>query len=292
MILVCGALHLDVIVTAPRIPRLDETLAGQAVRYAFGGKGGNQAVAAARLGARVAMAGRIGADAFGSTLLQTLADARVDTALVQRDPGPSGMSVAIEDAAGGYGAVIVSGANLSLDADRIAVPSGTTHLLLQNEIPDDVNLAVAQKARAAGVRVILNAAPARAMSRALLALVDILIVNRVEAEDLAGPIPPEAAAHSLSARGPAEVIVTLGAEGLLLWNGSPLRLAAHEVAVVSSHGAGDAFCGALAAELARGADLRAAAAYGQAAAALHVSLGLEDRGFMDDAAVRTLARPA
>lgn len=290
MILVCGALHLDVVVTAPHIPRLDETVAGQAVRYAFGGKGGNQALAAARLGARVAMAGRIGTDTFGVTLLSTLTEAQVDTGPVQRDPGPSGMSVAIEDAAGGYGAVIVSGANQNLDPDRIGVPAGTTHLLLQNEVPEDVNLAVAQKARAAGVRVILNAAPARTMSRALLALTDILVVNRVEAEDLAGPVGHDAAAHALSLRGPGVVIVTLGAGGLALWNGGLVHLAAHEVEVVSTHGAGDAFCGALAAELARGADLMPAVAYGQAAAALHVSLPPDDRVFLDDAAVRTLAQ--
>jgi ribokinase len=95
MILVCGSLHLDVVVTAPHLPRLDETVTGQGVRYPFGGKGGNQAVAAARLGAAVAMAGRIGSDGFGRTLFDTLSEARVDTTLLQRDPGPSGMSVAI-----------------------------------------------------------------------------------------------------------------------------------------------------------------------------------------------------
>jgi ribokinase len=288
MILVCGSLHLDVVVTAPHLPRLDETVTGQGVRYPFGGKGGNQAVAAARLGAAVAMAGRIGSDGFGRTLFDTLTEARVDTTLLQRDPGPSGMSVAIQDAAGGYGAVIVSAANLNLDPDRITIPPGTTHLILQNEVPEDVNLAVAEKARAAGARILLNAAPARPFTSPLLALVDILIVNRVEAEDLAGPLTPEDAAMGLATRGPKAVIVTLGAGGLVLWDGVLHRFPAHRVQVVSTHGAGDAFLGAVAAELSRGADLPSAARYGQAAAALHVSLPVDDRTFMDDAAVRSL----
>lgn len=287
MILVCGALHLDVVVTAPRLPRLDETLAGQGVSYPFGGKGGNQALAAARMGAQVAMAGRVGDDAFAATLLAALDAGGVDRTLVQQGPGPSGMSVAIVDASGGYGAVIVSAANLLLEADRIEVPPGSTHVLLQNEIPEAVNLSVAAKARAAGAKVILNAAPARAMPDELLALTDLLIVNRVEAGDLVAG-PPEAAAQALAARGPGAVIVTLGAEGLVLWDGDLTLLPAHRVKVVSTHGAGDAFVGALAAEWARGRDLRRAAGFGQAAAALQVSTPPEARGAITVGAVRGL----
>lgn len=287
MILVCGALHLDVVVTALRLPRLDETLAGQGVSYPFGGKGGNQALAAARMGASVAMAGRVGDDAFAATLLAALDAGGVDRSLVQQGEGPSGMSVAIVDASGGYGAVIVSAANLLIDPGRIEVPSGTTHVLLQNEIPEAVNLAVAAKARAAGARVILNAAPARAMPAALLSLTDLLIVNRVEAGDLVAG-PPEAAAQALAARGPGAVIVTLGAEGLVLWDGALTMLPAHRVKVVSTHGAGDAFVGALAAEWARGGDLRRAAGFGQAAAALQVSTPPEARGAITVGAVRGL----
>lgn len=271
MILVCGALHLDVIVTAPRLPRLDETVTGQAVRQAFGGKGGNQALAAARMGATVAMAGRVGSDSFAGTLLAALDAAGIDRSQVQADNGPSGMSVAILDASGSYGAVIVSAANLAIDAARITLPPATTHLLLQNEIPEAVNIAAARQACAVGAKVILNAAPARAIPPDLLALTDLLVVNRVEAEDLtAGATPPEAAA-TLAARGPAAVIVTLGAEGLILWDGALHCAPARPVRVASTHGAGDAFIGALAAEAARGAGLREAAAFGQAAAALHVS---------------------
>lgn len=271
MILVCGSLHLDVLVTAPHLPRLDETVTGEAVRYAFGGKGGNQALAAARCGAKVAMAGRVGTDGFAAPLLQALDAAGIDRAQVQTDPGPSGMSVAIVERTGGYGAVIVSGANLAIDERLIALPPGTTHLMLQNEIPEAVNIAVARRARAAGARIILNAAPARAMPPELLALADLLVVNRVEAADLTAPgTRPAEAAQALAARGPAAVIVTLGAEGLVLWDGAAQYAPARSVPVISTHGAGDAFLGALAAELARGAPLRGAAAFGQAAAALHV----------------------
>lgn len=288
MILVCGSLHLDVVVTAPRLPRLDETLAGQGVGYPFGGKGGNQALAAARMGASVAMAGRVGDDAFAATLLAALDAGGVDRNMVQQGPGPSGMSVAIVDDGGGYGAVIVSAANLLIDPDRISIPPGTSHVLLQNEIPEAVNLNVAAKARAAGARVILNAAPARVMPAALLELTDLLIVNRVEAGDLTAGAPPEEAAQRLGAQGPGCVIVTLGAEGLVLWDGTLTALPAHRVMVVSTHGAGDAFAGALAAEWARGGDVRRAAAFGQAAAALQVSTPAEARGAVTVGAVRAL----
>lgn len=287
MILVCGSLHLDVVVTAPRLPRLDETLAGQGVSYPFGGKGGNQALAAARMGAQVAIAGRVGDDAFAATLLAALDAGGVDRTLVQQGEGPSGMSVAIVDASGGYGAVIVSAANLLIDPGRITIPPGTTHVLLQNEIPEAVNLAVARNARTAGARVILNAAPARAMPDELLSLTDLLIVNRVEAGDLS-PGTPAQSAKALAARGPVAVIVTLAADGLVLWDGALTTLPAHRVKVVSTHGAGDAFVGALAAEWARGGNLRRAAAFGQAAAALQVSTPPEARGAITVAAVRAL----
>lgn len=287
MILVCGSLHLDVVVTAPRLPRLDETLAGQGVAYPFGGKGGNQALAAARMGASVAMAGRVGTDAFAATLLATLDAAGIDRRQVQQGEGPSGMSVAIVDASGGYGAVIVSAANLLINPARIEIPRGTTHLLLQNEIPDAVNLSVAAKARATGARIILNAAPARAMPTELLGLTDLLIVNRVEAGDLAAGTPEESA-KALAAQGPGAVIVTIGGEGLVLWDGALTVLPAHPVEVVSTHGAGDAFVGALAAEWARGGDLRQAAGFGQAAAALQVSVPVGERVGITEGAVRGL----
>ncbi len=289
-VLVVGSLHLDVIVAAPRLPRLDETLAGQGVRYAFGGKGGNQAVAAARMGAAVAMAGAVGSDAFAATLLAALDRAGVDRTRVARRPGASGMSVAIIDARGDYGGVIVSAANLSVTGEGVP-PEGTGHVLLQNEIPEAANLAAARAAAAAGARVILNAAPARPVAPELLALTDILVVNRGEAAVLTG-LPedaPEAAARTLADSGPGTVIVTLGAGGLIaLTAAGAFDLPARAVPVVSTHGAGDAFVGALAARLDAGDDLPAALGFAQAAAALHVATLPEDRHRLDAAAVRAL----
>lgn len=276
-VFVAGALHHDLIVAAPRLPRIDETLVGQGVHYAAGGKGANQAMAAARLGARVAMAGAVGSDPAAEVLLDALRQAGVETSQIARRPGTSGLSVALVAPSGAYGAVIVSAANLTFDGAGVVLPPETRAVLLQNEIPAAANLAVARKARAAGAMMILNAAPARADEAGLLPLTDILIVNRVEAMDLTGRPAPDAAA-ALQAQGPAHVIVTAGEEGLWLRSGTAgLHLPAHSVTVRSTHGAGDMFAGAIAAEIDRGADIRAAATFAQAAAALHVSRHGPDR---------------
>lgn len=269
-ILVVGALHLDVVLRAPHLPALDETVTGQTVDYVFGGKGGNQAVAAARMGAQVRFAGRCGADAFGERLRTTLADAGVSCDQVQQDAGPSGMSAAIVTQTGEYGAVIVSAANQNIMADEIAVPSGTRLVLLQNEVPEAVNLAVARKAKAEGAQVWLNTAPARAVSQALWDLVDLSVMNRVEAA-FYGDVPAG-----------VDPLLTLGAEGVRF--GEHLY-PAYEVEVVSTHGAGDMFVGALAARVAAGAGIAEAIPFAQGAAALHVASALPARAEMTAAAV-------
>lgn len=291
VILCAGSLHHDVIVEAAALPRVDQTLAGSSVRYAFGGKGGNQAAAAVRAGAECHMAGAVGSDDIAMTLRAALDAAGVRRSGVQTHPGPSGMSVAVSLPDGSYGAVIVSGANLLLRADAVQFPRDCAVLLLQSEIGEAANLALATHARAAGLRVVLNAAPARKVAPELLALTDLLVVNRGEAADLLGR--PEAgidaarAVEDLAGLGPAAVIVTLGSDGLVIGHQGRLTLQpARPVDVVSTHGAGDAFIGALAAEWARGADLEAASAYGQSAAGLHVSLPVDQRNTIDDAAIR------
>ncbi len=155
--------------------------------------------------------------------------------------------------------------------------------MCKNEIPEAVNLAVAQKARAEGAEVVLNAAPARSMPPELMAAIDVLVVNRVEAADLLkadeATLDPLAAARALTALGPRGVIVTLGGDGLALCEAETVTaLAAHRVAVISTHGAGDAFLGALAAARADGRTLAQAADFGQAAAALHVATPTDQRG--------------
>jgi ribokinase len=289
-VFVAGSLHLDVIVATPNLPREDETVTGSSVSYAFGGKGGNQAVAAARMGARCAMAGCVGEDAFAARLRAGLTGAGVDASQVRSVPGASGMSVALLQPDGSYGAAIVSAANLLIDPAAIVIPAEARLLLLQNEIPADANLRLAARARAAGLRVILNAAPARASDPALLALTDILVANRVEAADLLGdPAPePRAAAAALAGRGPRAVIVTLGAEGLVLHEDVSEFIPARPVTPVSTHGAGDAFIGALAASLAAGAALPVAARFAAAAAALHVATPPEARATITPAMVAEL----
>lgn len=255
-ILVAGALHLDVVVRAAHLPALDETLTGQGVDYVFGGKGGNQAVAAARMGAQVSFVGRVGGDAFGAQLREGLVRTGVDISQLQADPGPSGMSTAIVTDTGEYGAVIVSAANLNIAVDALSVPPGTRLILLQNEVPEAVNLALAGLAKADGAAVWLNAAPARTLSPELAACVDMLIVNRVEAGFYGDAFEQ------------SRVLTTLGADGVMYREAT---YPAHRVDVHSTHGAGDVFVGALAAEVAGGAPVETAIGFAQAAAALHVS---------------------
>ncbi|NJR14054.1 MAG: ribokinase [Phyllobacteriaceae bacterium] len=269
-ILVVGALHHDVIVTAPRLPMLDETLKGTSVAYALGGKGGNQALSAARHGASVAFGGCIGSDEAGRTMLAQLAAGGVETGAITVHPTlASGMSAAIVTQSGEYGAVIVSAANEAIDAAGIDLPNGIKWLVLQNEIPAHINLAIAAKAAQTRVKIMLNAAPARAMDLALLALVDVLVVNRIEAKALAGELANFA----------GTLVETRGADGLTAYLpvGQTLTLPAFPVTMTSAHGAGDCFVGALAARLCSGDTMHAALLYAAAAAALHVSLPVQDR---------------
>ena len=266
-------------------------MVGSAVRYACGGKGGNQAAAAARAGAEVHMAGAVGSDNAAITLREALDVAGVRRGGVQTHPGPSGISVAITLPDGSYGAVIVSGSNLMFRPEAVAFPRNCAILMLQSEIPEAVNLYLARRARSDDQRVVLNAAPARPVVAELLSCLDLLVVNRGEAADLLGRpedgLDPLAAGQELLARGPQAVIVTLGGDGLVMAEGKgATHYPAPKVPVISTHGAGDAFIGALAAEWARGASLEQAAAFGQAAAALHVSLPVEARGGMDEATIR------
>ena len=286
-ILVVGALHLDVVVDAPHLPALDETVVGHGVAYRFGGKGGNQAVAAARMGGRVAMAGCVGPDRFGEQILAALDSAGVDRSGVLTVPGASGMSVAIVDAAGDYGAVIVSGVNRALDGTAVRLSPALRTILLQNEVPDPVNRAIAARA-APAVRIILNAAPARPIAPDLMARIDVLIVNRGEAAALAGTADPDLAARRLLDQGPGAVIVTLGADGLICARPgeAPLTQGAPAVRVISTHGAGDAFVGALAADLTQGSALPDALAFAQGMAALTVATPPDARAAITPDAVR------
>ncbi len=281
-VIVCGSLHLDIVVNAPALPAIDETAVGSGWAQVCGGKGGNQAVQAARNGARTAMIGRVGRDGFGDTLLDNLNKSDVDCAAVEVDAKlGSGMSVAILQDNGNYGAVIVSGANLAIDPEKIAstwaVIGGAKVLVLQNEVPHAVNVAAAKAAQQNGAIVVLNAAPARPLDGELLDHVDVLVVNRVEAQDISGvEVEDQASAiRSLPMLGNAQrsVVVTLGGNGLVVCPkaGEPVSIAALPVKVTSTHGAGDCFVGVLAARLSAGIPLVEACQIANRQAAAFVS---------------------
>jgi ribokinase len=281
VVVVVGSLHHDIMIEAPDRPRKGETVAGYSWRPKFGGKGGNQARAAAAAGAEVRMVGAVGDDYFGRFLLEGLQSAGVDASRVAvlADRG-SGMSVAISDSGGDYGAVIVSGANLAIADDAIEEPelwSDATALILQNEIPDRVNLVAAAAAHSRGVLVCLNAAPYRPIPPELQACVDVLVVNAIEAEQLYGRkvdnlASAGKAADDLTHAFPC-VVVTAGSDGVAgcRRGEQPVMLPAIPVKLVSTHGAGDAFVGMLGMRLATGDKLGKALELANTAAAEHVA---------------------
>ena len=277
---VVGSLHLDVVVKSPRIPKKDETIIGSAVKYVFGGKGGNQAIAADRNGASTFFAGRVGSDSFADLLTKQLEGSSVNFSALQVGPGASGMSVAIVEASGEYGAAVVSGENTNINETLIKIPENTGVLLLQNEISETVNLEIAKKAKAVGCKVWLNAAPAKKIDSAFFSLVDICIVNRVEAE-FYNFINSNKTHKNLT------IIKTLGHEGLELIkpNGKIRKIPAFSVNSISSHGAGDMFIGALAARYLIGDTMENALVYSQAAAALFISRAEEERAGINQRAV-------
>lgn len=280
-VLVVGSLHYDIMVETDHLPRRDETAVGSRWYPKFGGKGGNQAVSCVRQGAKTRFLGAVGPDDFGRFLTAGLTEGGVDTGFLRQVANAgSGMSVALQDSAGDYAATIVSGANLLIDpnwtADE-ALWTGIGLLVLQNEVPEAVNLAAASEARSRGVRTVLNAAPFRPLSNAFVQLVDILVVNAVEAEMMGTPqvcclASASEAAHQLASQFEC-VIVTAGSKGLAIWtpDDTSTQIAAEKVTVVSSHGAGDAFIGALAAALCQGQTVVAACELASRAAARHVA---------------------
>ncbi|KQQ35586.1 carbohydrate kinase [Rhizobium sp. Leaf306] len=282
-VVVFGSLHYDIIVKGPARPRKGETVTGSAWNPACGGKGGNQAVSAAKAGVRSAMIGAVGDDDFGHTLLDNLAANAVELDQVRViDGAASGMSVAIFDAEGDYGAVIVSGSNLQLGQSDVAQAEHLFRagniLVLQNEVPDAANVLAASAMKQVGGRVVLNAAPARDLSPELARLIDVLVVNAVEAEALAGGGEVEtlkdaiATAEVLAQSFPVAV-VTAGGEGVAFAEqcGAKGTIPAIKVNLVSTHGAGDEFIGVLAAQMLQGESVTTALSAANQAAALLVS---------------------
>jgi ribokinase len=261
---VVGSVNVDLVVTAASLPRPGETVAGGTFERHGGGKSANQAVAAARLGARVRMVGAVGDDDLGEEAMAMLRAEGIDVSAVARLEGsPTGVALIVVDEAGENQIAVASGANAELGADAVeAALRGEDGgvVLLGLEVPDAAVIAGVRAARAAGLEVVLNPAPARELPAALLELSPLLTPNRDEARALAGEDDPEAAARALAARTRAPVVVTLGAAGALVVDGDTVeRVPAPRVEAVDTTGAGDAFNGVLAAGLAAGLDLAEAA---------------------------------
>jgi len=279
-ILVIGSLNADLVVRAPRFPAPGETIQGEDLATIPGGKGANQAVAAARLGAQVAMIGRVGSDAFGSMLIENLRQNRVDASRVLPDENAAtGTAIIVVNADGQNSIVLSPGANGKItpaDIKPASIPPATL-LLLQFEIPLETVVYAARLAKEKGLRVLLNPAPARPVPEELLGLCDLLLPNETELALLTGePVgdlaSAEAAARRLVRRGARNVIVTLGENGALLVNEERTKhIPSFKVAVVDTTAAGDAFVGGLAVGLLDGRTLEDAVQYGCACGALAVT---------------------
>ena len=279
---VVGAANIDLISYVPRLPDLGETLHGTTFRMGYGGKGANQAVMAAKLGAAVSMVTKLGRDTFGDGTLENFRAMGVDTSFVSfTDEAASGVAPIFVDPAGNNAIVIVTGANDLLTVDEIdqARPAMAEAgvVVCQLEIPLELTLAALRAARDEGTRTIMNPAPARAdLPDDLLRLSDVLCPNQGEAAQItgrstAGVADAKDAATVLLDRGAKAVVITLGADGCVVADVDGVQhIAGVAVDTVDSTGAGDAFVGALAAFVARGDELREAALWANRIAALSV----------------------
>jgi ribokinase len=276
-IVVVGSLNMDLVVRAPRHPQVGETIIGSDFGTYPGGKGANQAVAAARLGGAVKMIGRVGQDDFGQALLRNVSDNGVDTTFILRDPlSATGVALITVDDAGQNTIVVASGANARLTPEDVARAEtafeGASVLLLQLETPLLTISAAIQLAQRYGLRVVLNPAPAQKIDAGLLAAADYLIPNQTELALIAGLQPLDEAVAVLQRWGVPNLIVTLGEQGVLIAEGGrQTRLPAHPVEVVDTTAAGDAFVGAFAVALTQGLSTQESAAWGNAAGALAVT---------------------
>ena len=277
-VLVAGAINTDLVARLRVAPAAGETVLGESFAVFGGGKAANQAVAAARSGAPTAMLGALGADDFGRQRLDDLRAEGIDVAAVAvLDGVSSGVAlILVEEATGQNRIANVLGATARVtpaQAARVLDRVRPAVLLLTLEFPRETVAALVEAARAQGASVLLNATPDPTAGRDLLPLVDLLIVNETEAGDLIGRAVAEgegiAAARALLDLGPATVVATLGAAGAVVARrGETVAIPAPPVEVVDTTGAGDAFCGALAARLVAGDDPVAAVRLGVAAGSL------------------------
>ena len=299
--IVVGSVNLDLLYRVSHLPRPGETLLGADLTRLSGGKGGNQAHAAAKVapvGVTVAMVACVGDDEAAALLRADLAAAGVDVSAVRTVPGPSGTALIAVDDDGENTIVVIPGANGAWPMSAVAeIEMGARDVVVvQLEVPFPVVRSVVARAREAGARVVLNAAPLDRRVTGLLDAVDVLVVNEVEARELfgfdAGLGADEVA--GIASRLRADLVVTLGAQGALFApaGGSATSLPAFAVDAIDTVGAGDAFVGGLAAALAAGAVLGAAVRWGSAAGALTATVTGARHPGLDRETVETLAGQA
>lgn len=279
---IVGSANVDMIMKVARLPERGETVTNGSFMQTYGGKGANQAVAAARAGGNVRFVACVGNDPFTPGMLDSFRRDGIDTTPIRvADDLPSGSAlVMIEDSGMNY-LTVAPGSNYALRPEHIAEHrewiTSAGMILLQMEIPVETNLTVLAIAQVAGVPVILNYAPSRCREMSLLNGLDILVVNENEAEDLTGIAPrdihsAEATVKALAALGPKQVILTLGVQGcVFLENGKPTHVPAFPVQPVDSTAAGDTFCGALGVALLEGKSMHEAVRFASAAAAVSVT---------------------
>lgn len=280
-IVVVGSLNMDLVVKTERLPLTGETVSGDQFFTVPGGKGANQAVAAGRLGARTAMVGQVGPDAFGSQLLASLQESHVDTAHVSTSESPTGVALIEVDTAGHNRIVVVPGANHRVTPQHVDAAADLIRqaklVLIQLELPIETVQRAVELASDAGVMVVLDPAPARPLPSEILSRVDLLTPNEHEAAALLGlesidhSLAREAA-EALCRLGPKGVILKLGAGGAyLLAEGYDLLIPGYRVQATDTTAAGDTFAGALGSALTRGLTLLDAVRFAHAAAAISVT---------------------
>lgn len=262
MITVFGSINMDLIATTPRLPKPGETVAGTGFATAAGGKGANQALAASRAGASVRMVGAVGQDEFADPALQLLEAAGTDLTSVQRRPGPTGTALILVGGDGENMIAVVPGANGTVDQaqaeDAVAAMSAGDVLMLQLEVPGSAVEAAMMAAKAKGVITILNTAPLTEDAARLAALADVVVANETEFERLAGvdaldALERVALLQEMHLRTGQTFIITLGGEGVIaMRDGTLYRAAGLVIDPVDTVGAGDTFCGYIAAGLAQG----------------------------------------
>lgn len=282
-VVVAGSLNLDYVVTVAQLPAPGETVLASGLELHDGGKGGNQAHAAARAaapGTTVAMVACVGADAAGERMIAALAAHGVDVSAVRTVAAPSGQAFIATDPSGENTIAVAAGANFVWPdeaVDELALDGGAPGgggggvLVLQLEVPMPVVQRLARRAHEAGWRVVLNAAPPQPLPDGLLRPGDVLVVNEHEALVVLGALPDPASAAAPASSGECDVVVTLGVAGALVRaaaTGAVSQVPAYPVTATDTVGAGDAFVGALAVALAEGADLGRAVRLGAASGAL------------------------